>query len=80
MFTIAWPKSEENVVAEIVHQITSPLVWEVRPPVDWHKEKAVKTIMNEIRAFLRSEQLLTLHLGDDTTSEDAFRIIHRTEG
>ncbi len=86
-------KSEVNTVAEIFHQIASPLLregkvrvtlgkkaWEVRPPVDWQKGKAVRTIMNEMRAFLGCEQLQTIYLGDDTTDEEAFRVIHRPEG
>jgi len=86
-------KSEENTVAEIFHQITSPLlreekirvtsgkkVWEVRPPIDWHKGKAVEAIMKEIKTFLKGEQLPTIYLGDDITDEDAFRIIHRPGG
>ena len=80
-------------VAEVFQQITSPRirdgrirvssgkkVLEIRPPIDWHKGKAVETIINEMRAFLNSEHLLTIYLGDDTTDEDAFRIIHRPKG
>ena len=55
-------------------------MWEVRPPIDWHKGKAVETIIREKRSFLKSEQLLTIYLGDDTTDEDAFKIIHRPQG
>ena len=86
-------KSEEKVVAEIFRQITSPWlrdgkirvtsgkkVWEIRPPVDWHKGRAVETIMKEIKAVLGDKQWLTIYLGDDTTDEDAFRIIHRPQG
>lgn len=86
-------KSQVNAVAEIFHQITSPRlrkgkikvtsgkkVWEVRPPIDWHKGKAVETIMAEIKKVLKCEQLLTIYLGDDTTDEDAFSIIHRPQG
>jgi len=86
-------ESEVGVVAEIFRQITSPLlsegkirvtsgkkVWEVRPPIDWHKGKAVETIIKELKAVLEREQLLAIYLGDDTTDEDAFRVIHRPQG
>jgi trehalose-phosphatase len=86
-------KSDENVVAEIFHQITSPLlregkirvtsgkkVWEVRPPIDWHKGKAVETIIKKLKTILKCEQLTTIYMGDDATDEDVFRIIHLPAG
>jgi len=86
-------KGEEGIVAEVFRQVTSPLVqdgkirvssgkkvWEVRPPVDWHKGKAVETIINEITNLLKCKQLLTIYMGDDTTDEDAFSVIHRPQG
>ena len=86
-------ESEENTVAEIFRQIASPLlhegkirvtsgkkVWEVKPPIDWHKGKAVETIVKELKAFLKCEQLPIIYLGDDTTDEDAFMVIHLPEG
>jgi trehalose-phosphatase len=86
-------KSEENTVYEILHQTTSKLlcegkikvtsgkkVWEVRPPIEWHKGKAVEVITQEIRELLKHEQISTLYLGDDTTDEDAFKVIHLPEG
>ena len=86
-------KSEEEIVAQIFHQITSPWlrdgkikvssgkkVLEVRPPIDWHKGKAVETIMKETKTILGGEGNLVIYLGDDTTDEDAFRIIHQPRG
>jgi len=84
---------DEKVAADIFKQITSPSleagkiritsgkkVWEVRPPIDWHKGRAVETITREISTLLGAEPGLTIYLGDDTTDEDAFRIIHRPQG
>ena len=85
-------EDEEEQVAEIFAHITSPpldagrikvtsgkKVWEVRPPIDWHKGKAVEAIVQEIKALLNLGQPLTIYLGDDTTDEDAFRVVHRPE-
>jgi trehalose 6-phosphate phosphatase len=86
-------RGDENIVADTFKKITVPLlnegkikitsgkkVMEVRPPIDWHKGKAVEAIIREIKALLKLESVLALYLGDDTTDEDAFRVIHRPEG
>lgn len=86
-------EEEENAVAQTFKRVTAPLadegkikitsgkkVWEVRPPIDWHKGKAVEAITREIKALLKLEQILTIYLGDDATDEDAFRVVHRPEG
>lgn len=86
-------EGEENLVSETFRRITRTLlnegnirvtsgkkVWEVRPPIDWHKGKAVEAITREIKALLKLEQVMAVYLGDDTTDEDAFRVMRRPEG
>jgi len=86
-------EAEVEQVAKVFRQITSPLlherkirvtsgkkVWEVRPPIEWHKGKAVETIVRELKKVLKDEQPLTIYLGDDTTDEDAFRILRYPQG
>jgi trehalose 6-phosphate phosphatase len=84
---------EEKTVAEIFHGVTKfPLeegkirlttgkkVFEVRPPIDWNKGKAVGSIAGEIKAVLNLQRALTVYLGDDNTDEDAFKVLHPPEG
>jgi trehalose 6-phosphate phosphatase len=54
-------------------------VFEVRPPIDWDKGKAVESIRRGIMSLLKLERLMTVYLGDDTTDEDAFSALHRPE-
>lgn len=84
---------EENTVAETFRRLTRPLlnenrirvtsgkkVYEIRPPVAWHKGKAVEVIIRELKSNRNPEQMLTIYMGDDTTDEDAFNVIYRPEG
>ena len=86
-------EEEQDAVAVIFKRVISPLadagkikittgkmVFEVRPPIDWDKGKAVASIRREIMSLLKLEEVLTVYLGDDTTDEDAFKALHRPEG
>jgi trehalose-phosphatase len=91
-YRLARPEKEDTV-AGAVKRITAPhvdkggirvypmkKVWEIRPPVNWDKGKAVEFIGREIKAHLKLPRLLTVYLGDDTTDEDAFKVLQRPDG
>ena len=46
-------------------------VFEVRPPFDWDKGKAVKWLIDK----LNLQNYLPIYIGDDQTDEDAFRAL-----
>ena len=83
----------ENKIAGRVKHITLSLqekgeikvfeqkkLWEIRPLLDWDKGKAVKLIGQKTKDRLNLARLLTIYLGDDTTDEDVFKILHRPDG
>lgn len=51
-------------------------VWEIRPPLEWDKGKAVLWLAQRLKA----PKALPIYIGDDTTDEDAFREVNRIGG
>jgi len=48
-------------------------VYEIRPPVDWDKGKAVKRLLKDRRIFKKG--MAPVSIGDDYTDEDMFRAV-----
>jgi len=84
---------DEDAVTGAVKRVTAPQsgkgeiivypmkkIWEIRPPMDWHKGSAVEFISCRIKSELRLSRLMTIYLGDDTTDEDAFKMLGRPDG
>lgn len=46
-------------------------VFEIRPPIDWDKGKAIEWLINR----LKLKKYLPVYIGDDRTDEDAFRAL-----
>ena len=89
-YRLVKPQDEKTMV-EIFRPITSPLVgrgkirvtsgkkvFEVRPPVDWDKGKAVEAIIEKLDSGL--EEGPVIYLGDDSTDEDAFKVVRPPRG
>lgn len=59
---------------------TGKKVLEVRPPVNWHKGKAVQLIMKKYGKGGDRSQTRVVYLGDDLTDEDAFLFLEKAGG
>jgi trehalose 6-phosphate synthase/phosphatase len=56
--------------------IPGKITLEGRPPVDWHKGRAVLYVLVHRHGADWPSRVRALYLGDDTTDEDAFRSLH----
>ncbi|MBU4479432.1 MAG: trehalose-phosphatase [Candidatus Omnitrophica bacterium] len=68
-------RTVENAVAEEagLRLIEGKKVFEILPAIDWNKGKAVQWIMKALN--LSWEDNAIVYIGDDTTDEDAFRVL-----
>ncbi|KAF5771437.1 putative trehalose-phosphatase [Helianthus annuus] len=62
------------------HLTSGKKVLEIRPSIEWNKGHALEYLINNL-GFDNSKTLLPIYIGDDTTDEDAFRVLReRGEG
>lgn len=50
-------------------------VFDIRPPWNWDKGKAVAWFLARQREIWKTKEILAVYLGDDTTDENAFRAL-----
>lgn len=50
-------------------------VYELKPPVQWDKGKAILWFLARQKFSLKDKKILPIYVGDDTTDEDAFRVL-----
>jgi trehalose-phosphatase len=85
--------TEEGRVEDTFRKITDPLsmtgkiritqgkkVYEIRPPVEWDKGKAIAWLTAKFREVRGNGGALPIYLGDDLTDEDGFKAIERDRG
>lgn len=86
-------RREEEKVRGAFERITDPLhltgrirvtrgkkVYEIRPPVNWDKGKAIAWLIAKFGEFRGKGGALPIYLGDDLTDEDGFEVIKKNSG
>ncbi|TVU51321.1 hypothetical protein EJB05_02739 [Eragrostis curvula] len=53
---------------------TGQMVWEIRPPIKWHKGDAVVFLLKKL-GLDDHQVVFPIYIGDDTTDEDAFEVL-----
>ena len=63
-----------------VKLFTGKKVYEIKPPVDWDKGKAIEKIAEELKSRFLLLDHKPVYIGDDVTDEDAFRSVNKLGG
>ena len=84
---------EESWVKHAFSKVTDPLhvtgrikvtqgkkVYEIRPPVNWDKGKAIAWLIAKHKETKEKVGALPIYLGDDLTDEDGFKMIDKYSG
>ncbi len=58
-----------------IHVTTGKMVFEIRPPIDWDKGKAVMWVFKRQQLAYEHQNVLPIYIGDDVTDEDAFFVL-----
>ncbi|MBP7215892.1 MAG: trehalose-phosphatase [Candidatus Omnitrophica bacterium] len=64
------------LIANQVAVKTGKMVLEIRPPLAWHKGKAVLWLLTRQRFALCDDAVMPIYVGDDVSDEDAFKALH----
>jgi trehalose 6-phosphate phosphatase len=85
--------AEQHLVRDRFSEVIDPLqvigrvritrgkkVFEIRPPINWDKGKAVSLLIAKLKEAKKKVELLPLYLGDDLTDEDAFKVVKAHNG
>lgn len=84
-------KKHVTAVKSVFNQVAAPAiendkirvtagkkVFEIRPPVDWHKGRIVAWLLRKSLSARSSRSVFPIYIGDDLTDEDAFKILKNT--
>lgn len=72
---IFWRVVKPFIACNKVKIKTGKKVFEIRPPIEWDKGKAVLWVLSRQKSCSRAKPVLPVYIGDDVTDENAFRAL-----
>lgn len=69
--------TQEFLLRKEIHIGTGKKVFEIRPPIDWDKGKAVLWLLKAHEEDMKKHKTVAVYIGDDLTDEDAFEALEK---